>query len=67
MGGNGPPPIGGGQGSDGGGLAGKSRQNLEGAQISEECEKRGVKCLFYPLFGQKLAEFVLFLTTIIYI
>ena len=28
----------GGQGSDGGGLACKSRQNLEGSQISEECE-----------------------------
>ena len=28
--------------------------------------KRGLKCLFYPLFGQKLAEFVLFLKTIIY-
>ena len=37
------PPIGGGhmgggQGSDGGGLARKSRQNLEGSQISEECK-----------------------------
>ena len=41
MGGDTPPPIGGGQGSDGGGLAGKSRQNLEGSQISEECEKKG--------------------------
>ena len=28
--------------------------------------KRGLKCIFYPLFGQKLAEFVLFLKTIIY-
>ena len=28
--------------------------------------KKGVKWLFYPFFGQKLAEFVLFLKTIIY-
>ena len=26
----------------------------------------GVKCLFYPLFGQKMAEFVLFLKNIMY-
>ena len=29
--------------------------------------KNGVKWLFYPLFSQKLAEFVLFLKSIIYI
>ena len=43
MGGDTSPPIGGGhmggdKGPMGGGLARKSRQNLEGSQISEECE-----------------------------
>ena len=59
--------MGGGQGSNRGGLARKSHQNLEGSQISKECEKKGVKLIFYPLFDKKLAEFVLFLKTITYI
>ena len=50
-----------------GGLARKSHQNLEGSQIRKECEKKGVKLIFYPLFDKKLAEFVLFLKTITYI
>ena len=30
-------------------------------------DKKGIKWIFNPLFGQKLAEYVLFVKTIIYI
>ena len=48
----------------GGGLPRNSQQNWELCQISKKYEKRGAKWLFYPIFVQILAEYVLFVTII---
>ena len=58
-------------GGDKGPMVGDWRVNRDkiwrGHKKARNVNKMGVKWLFYPLFGQKLAGFVLFLKTIIYI
>ena len=56
-----------GQGSEGGDWCANCDKIWRGQTKARNMNKKGVKWLFYPLFGKKLAEFVLFLMTIIYI